>query len=58
MGSRDCSVGSSQGNNEHCIPMAQQGNSLAGRQRWGISLSEAEEVALVESLSLLWFECV
>jgi hypothetical protein len=38
--------------------MAQQGNSLAGRQRWGISLSEAEEVALVESLSLLWFECV
>jgi len=58
MGSRDCSVGSCQGNHERCVPMAQQCNLSAVRWRRGFFPSVAEAVAVVESLSLRCFEHV
>jgi len=52
MGSRDCSVGSSQGNPECRVPMAQECNCSEERRRQGMIPSVAEEVAVVETPSL------
>jgi hypothetical protein len=58
MGSRDCSVGSSQGNPERRVPMAQQCNRSAERRRRGMSPSAGEVVAVVETPSLQCFQRV
>jgi len=52
MGSRDCFVGSSQGNPECRVPMAQQCNPSAKRRCGGMFLSMPEESTVVETLSL------
>jgi hypothetical protein len=52
MGSRDCSVGSSQGNPERRIPMAQQCNRSAEHRHQGLFPSAAVEVAVVETPSV------
>jgi len=52
MGIRDCSVGLSQGNPEHRVPMAQQCN------RRGMFPSTSDEVAVVDTPSLHCFQLV
>jgi hypothetical protein len=58
MGSRDCSVGLSQGNPERRVPMAPQCNRSAERRRRGMFPSPAEEVTVVETPSLRCFQRV
>jgi len=52
MGSRDCFLGMTQGNPERRVTMAQQCNYTMERQRRGLFPSAAEEVAVVDNLSL------
>jgi len=58
MGSRDCSVGSSQGNPGRRVPMAQQCNHSAERRFRGMFPSAADQVAVVETASLRCFQRV
>jgi len=58
MGSRDCSVGSSEGNPERRVPMAQQCNRSAEHRQRGMFPFAAEEVAVVETPSLRCFQPV
>jgi len=57
MGSSDCFVGSSQGNPESRVPMAQQCNRSAVHWRWGI-LPSAAQVAVDETLREQCFQRV
>jgi len=58
MGSRDCSVGSSQGNPERRVPMAQECDCSVEHWHRGMFLSLAEEVPVVETPSLRCFQRV
>jgi len=58
MGSRDCFVGSSQGNPQRRDPMAQQCNRSGQLWSWGTFWSAAEKVAVVERPSLRCFQRV
>jgi len=58
MGSRDRSGGSSQGNPEHRVSLAQQSNHSAERRQRGTFPSREEEVVVVETVSLRCFQCV
>jgi len=58
MGSRDCFVGSSQGNPERHVPTAQQCNRSAEHRHQGMFPSAAEKVAVVETPSLQCFQGV
>jgi len=58
MGSRDFFVGSSQGNPERRVPTAQQCNRSTKCQHWGMFSAAAEDVAVIETPSLQWFQLV
>jgi len=58
MASRDCFVGSSQGNLERRVPMAQQCDRSAEHRCRGMCPSAAEEVAVFETPGLRCVQCV
>jgi len=58
MGSMDSFVGSSQGNPERRVPMAQQCNRSVEHWCWGMCTSAAEELAVVETPSQQCFQGV
>ena len=58
MGSRDRSVGSSQCNPERLVPKAQHCNRSAERRRRGMFPSMSEELAVVETPSVRFFQRV
>ena len=57
MGSRNCFVGSSEGNPEHRICMAQPRTRSALCRRRGLFPSVVEEVAVVDAVRLQCFQC-
>jgi len=58
MGSRQYYVGLSERNPKRQDDMAQQCNRSADHQHWGMFLSPAEEVMVVETQSLWCFQCL